>query len=195
MRHDVDWSTVTARQPGDFNDPVPGGYAAVILRVEDKEDKQYLEIQWDFPTGPYQGANQETFSRAGFWPITLRSSYKDSALCFFKGFMTALEESNPGYRFDDRDVQGLVGKRMGVVLGEEEYQKRSGEIGTRLYVCQVRSLDAIRAGDFKVPDLKCLDRKRPSGKTESAYSSPQVQPNGSWYGFSPVNGVDGDLPF
>lgn len=194
MRHDVDWSTITPMEPGDFNNPAPGGYPAVILRVEDKEDKQYLEIQWDFPSGPYQGANQETFSRAGFWPITLRRSYKDNALGFFKAFLTALEESNPGYRFDSRNISGLVGKRMGVVLGEEEYQKRNGEIGERLYVYQVRSLAAIQSGDFKVPELKCLDAKKPSGGSAPAFPPPPAQSYGG-SGFSYMDGGDGDLPF
>lgn len=186
MRHDVDWSTITARQPGDFKDPEPGGYSAVILRVEDREDKQYLEIQWDFPTGPYQGANQETFSRVGFWPIVLRSSYKDSALSFFKGFMTALEESNPGYHFDDRNVQGAVGKRMGVVLGKEEYRKNNGRIGTRPYVYQVRSLAAIQAGDFKVPELK---------KLENRSGAPAAQPGGVSVPYEPYEYTDSDVPF
>ena len=63
MRHDVDWSTITPREPGDFNNPAPGGYPAVILRVEDREDKQYLEIQWDFPSGPYQGTARSESGR------------------------------------------------------------------------------------------------------------------------------------
>ena len=194
MRHDVDWSTITPREPGDFNNPAPGGYPAVILRVEDREDKQYLEIQWDFPSGPYQGANQETFSRAGFWPITLRRSYKDNALGFFKAFLTALEESNPGYRFDSRNINGLVGKRMGVVLGEEEYQKRNGEIGERPYVYQVRSLAAIQSGDFKVPELKCLDAKKPSGGSAPAFPPPPAQSYGR-SDFSYMDDDDGELPF
>ena len=186
MRHDVDWSTITPQEPGYFSNPAPGGYPAVILRVEDREDRQYLEIQWDFPSGPYQGANQETFSRAGFWPITLRRSYKDKALGFFKSFLTALEESNPGYRFDGRNINGLVGKRMGVVLGEEEYQKRNGEIGERLYVYQVRSLAAIQSGDFKVPELKKL--KSPSG-------APAARPGGVSVPYEPYEYTNDDVPF
>ena len=124
----------------------------------------------------------------------LRRSYKDNALGFFKAFLTALEESNPGYRFDSRNINGLVGKRMGVVLGEEEYQKRNGEIGERPYVYQVRSLAAIQSGDFKVPELKCLDAKKPSGGSAPAFPPPPAQSYGR-SDFSYMDEDDGELPF
>ena len=185
MRHIENWDDIQEMQSGDFNTPVPGGYIAMILRVEDKEDKEYLAIEWDFVSGEYQGANQETFDRAGFWPTTLRRSYKDSALGFFKAFKTAVEASNRGYTFSSRDVQGLVGKRMGVVLGEEEYRKNNGEIGQRLYVYQVRSVKAIQEGDFKVPDLKKLSGQQNTPGRRSAYNVP----------FSDISDDDGNVPF
>lgn len=163
MRQDINWDAIEERQPGSYNNPVPGGYTAVITRVTDDEEKRCLFIEWDFADGQYQGANRETWERAGFWPSVLCRSYKDSALGFFKAFKTAVEASNPGYSFSTRDVQGLTGKRVGLVLGEEEYRKNSGETGKRLYVYQARSLKAIREGDFKIPELKRLDnRDRPA---------------------------------
>lgn len=65
-------------------------------------------------------------------------SYKQKALRFFKGFKTAVEESNRNYTFKN-DPQSLVGKFMGVVLGEEEYRANDGSVKTRLYVHEVRS--------------------------------------------------------
>lgn len=159
MRQDINWDAIQERQPGDYNNPEPGGYAAVITRVKDDEAKQCLFIEWDFADGQYQGANRETFERAGFWPTILCRSYKDAALGFFKAFKTAVEASNPGYAFSAKDVQALTGKRVGLVLGEEEYRKNSGEVGKRLFVHQARSLKAIREGDYKVPELKPLGKK------------------------------------
>lgn len=190
MHNITDWDSIQEVQPGGYNDPVPGGYLAVITRVEDKENKEYLEIQWDYLNGPYRGANQETFSRAGFWPAILRRSYKDTALGFFKAFKTAVEESNPGYRFNCLDVQGLVGKSMGVVTGLEEYEKRNGGTGQRLYVFQVRSTQAIRSNDYEVPELKKLKPRQPpySQPQASAYGAPACS------GFQEIGG-GGDLPF
>lgn len=141
--------------------PVPGGYAARITNVVDNESGEYLRIEWDFADGEFKGANQETKTAFGFWPISFIQSYKDSAIRFFKGFKIAVENSNPGYIFRN-DPQSLVGKYIGVVLGEEEYTSRNGDIKTRLYVAEKRSGKAIREGDFKVPSFKKLNPSRAS---------------------------------
>lgn len=159
MRHIDDWDAI--QEAGEYENPVPGAYIAVIRGVEDVEEKEYLSIRWDFAEGAYKGANQETFDRAGFWPTVLMRSYKDTALRFFKSFKTSVEMSNKGYIFNDRNVQGLVGKYFGVVLGDEEYRKNNGDTGTRLYVAQVHSCKAIQDGDFKVPERKKLAGQAP----------------------------------
>ncbi len=179
MIHIDNWNVI--QEAGDIERPAPGAYIAVIRSVEDKEDKEYLLIRWDFAEGAYKGANQDTFDRAGFWPSELRRSYKQKALGFFKAFKTSVEMSNRGYVFDDRNVQGLVGKYMGVVLGEEEYRKNNGSIGTRLYVDQVRSIKAIQDGAFQVPEKKTL---QPAPASHPAYT-----------GFKETNDDDGDMPF
>lgn len=156
MKHIDNWNNIQERNDGEFERPAPGGYIARIARVEDVEDREYLKIEWDFEEGRHKGDNQATYDRAGFWPTSFIRSYKDSALGFFKGFKTCVEVSNPGYTFDDRNVQGLVGKLIGVVIGEEEYTKNDGSTGTRTYVNACRSVKAIRDGDFKTPELKKL---------------------------------------
>lgn len=159
----VDWNTV--KEAGDR--PTPGAYIAKIVRVEDNEDKEYLRIEWDFAEGSYKGNNQETYDRAGFWPVALIRSYKAGALGFFKSFKTCVEESNPGYIFDTAHPEGLQGKRVGVVLGEEEYIGNDGKKKTRLYVYQTRSIDAITSGDFAIPDLKRLKSSSPASGVSS----------------------------
>lgn len=187
MRHIDDWDAI--QEAGEYENPVPGAYIAVIRGVEDVEKKEYLSICWDYAEGAYKGANQDTFDRAGFWPTILIRSYKDSALRFFKSFKTSVEMSNKGYQFDDRNVQKLVGKYFGVVLGEEEYRKNNGDIGTRLYVARVRSCKAIQDGDFKVPELKRMDgQAAPVGRPSSASRPVPV-------GFSDIGDEDGDVPF
>lgn len=182
----INWNEVN--EAVDFDNPVPGAYVAVIKNVEDVEAKEYLKILWDFAEGNYKNSNAETFERAGFWPIALIRSYKVAALPFFKAFKTALETSNPGFVFDENNLSALINKRFGVILGEEEYRKKTGAIGTRLYVAEARSLDAIRKGDFIIPAKKRL----------AAVEAPPVVP---YSGFdSPgfmdaLSEADGDLPF
>lgn len=147
----VNWNEVQ----DDVRRPVPGGYAARITRVEDNEDREFLKIEWEFADGELKGANKETYDAFGFWPLAFVCSYKEKALRFFKGFKTAVESSNPKFVFNN-DPQSLVGKFVGVVLGEEEYLSNKGEVKTRLYVAEKRSGKAIRDGDFKIPELKKL---------------------------------------
>ena len=45
---------------------------------------------------------------------------------------------------------------MGVVLGEEESQKKDGSIGTKLVVKDIKTTEQIMNGDFKVPAIKKL---------------------------------------
>lgn len=176
----VNWDTIQ----DEIRRPVPGGYAAKITRVEDDEDREFLKIEWEFADGDFKGSNQETKNAFGFWPYAFIRSYKDTALRFFKGFKTAVENSNPGFVFNN-DPQSLVGKFIGVVLAEEEYVSKTGEVKTRLYVAEQRSGKAIREGDFKIPEMKRLD----PGKLNN-YAAPTQ-------GFAPVETDfnEDELPF
>lgn len=176
----VNWNDVQ----DDVRRPVPGGYAAKITRVEDNEEKEYLKIEWEFADGEFKGANRETFMAFDFWPLAFVCSYKEKALRFFKGFKTAVEESNPGYAFKN-DPQSLVGKFIGVVLGEEEYLNKAGEKKTRLYVAEKRSGKAIRNGDYKIPELK----KIPANASTASYASPAAND------YSVLTDDDAELPF
>ena len=76
----------------------------------------------------------------------------------FKRFCTAVSRSNGKYVFDggkvNSDEKTLKGKKVGLILGEEEYEGNDGTIKTRLYVVREFSIDKI--GEQKVPELKKL---------------------------------------
>lgn len=153
----IDWDSVQERQEGEFDNPPPGGYVAVITGVTDNEEKKYLEILWDYTEPPYIGTNADAFARNGRWITKLYRSYKEKARPFFKSFKTALEGSNPGFRFEEKALDHMIGKKIGLVLGEEEYIKQStGEVKTKLYVYQVRSVKSILNKEYKVPAKKLL---------------------------------------
>ena len=74
------------------------------------------------------------------------------------GFLKAVDDSN-GTNFVEKAEKGfpeqqLVGKGVGILLGYEEYVNYRGEIRERSRVAATRSVDAIRSGDYKVPELK-----------------------------------------
>lgn len=182
MRQIDNWDSIQ-EATGEFERPAPGGYIARIVSVEDVEEKEYLRIEWEFEEGVHKGDNAGTYNRAGFWPLPLIRSYKEKALGFFKAFKTSVEVSNPRYVFSTRNVHALEEKLMGVVLGEEEYIKKDGTIGVRAYVYQVRSVEAIRKGDFKIPELKKLSLNKPTAR--SGYTPGAFEPLPD----------DGEIPF
>ena len=179
----VNWNDVQ----DEIRTPVPGGYAAKITRVEDNEEKEYLKIEWEFADGEFKGVNKEVYDAFGYWPLAFVCSYKEKALRFFKGFKTAIEESNPRFVFEN-NPQSLVGKFVGVVLGEEEYfSTKHNEVRKRLYVAEKRSGKAIREGNYDIPALKNLD----SSKIPASYSAGAAPANN----FAVIDDDDADLPF
>ena len=163
------WSEVEEQGNNERKLLPAGGYIGKILSVEDFPEKQYLKITWDISEGEYKGNGSSCLERNGFLPkaFTFTRSYKESALGFFKGFISSVEQSNPNYKWG-WDEKTLVGKTFGVILGEEEYRKRDGNIGTRLVFSQARSADVIWGGNFSIPPLKKLAEDAPATPTWSA---------------------------
>lgn len=149
----VNWKDVS--DATEFKRPGPGGYIIKIMSVEDVEEKEYLKFEFDFADGEFKNYYKDLYANRGFWGGTFIRSYKEKALPFFKAFKTSVEVSNPGFEFKN-DPQSLVGKYLGAVLGEEEYRANDGTIKKRLYFAQARSGQAIRKGEFEVPELKKL---------------------------------------
>lgn len=171
---------------GDFKRPAAGGYICKITDVEDVADKEYLSIEYDIAEGEFKDYYKDLSEKKNFWGAKFVKSYKTAALPYFKGFCTAVTESNDRYIFDGDehcDERTLVGKKIGLVLGEEEYTKQDYSLGTRLYVAQVLSVDRIRKGDYKVPEFKHLPEEGSSSGNSSQYVAP------------PTSSLEDELPF
>ena len=159
------WNEIEAQGNEEHKRLVPGGYVCRITNVTDNPDKQYLYIEFDIAEGEYMGYGSSCMERNGFTPLRMYRSYTDKAAGMFKGFVNDVEQSNaPHYKWDWNE-KSLIGRMVGVVLGEEEYKKQSGEIGTRFNV-RTRTTAAIRDGKFKVPEKKTL----PQEQTANAFT-------------------------
>lgn len=141
------------QEAADFKKVTPGGYICKITAVNDDPEKEYLKIEYDVADGEFKGHFQNLYISCGFWGGSFIKSYKEKALPFFKGFITAVESSNRGYKWNN-DETSLVDKYVGLVLGEEEYTKKDGTVGERIYVHQIRSVEAIKKKDFSIPPKK-----------------------------------------
>lgn len=151
------------KEAGTGNGGLPaGGYICKYTNVEDIADKEYLYMEYDIASGEHANYYQKLNFDHGFWGGKCYRSYKEKALPMFKRMCMAVSKSNPGYIFDggqqNSDEKTLVGKYVGLVFGEEEYEKNNGDIGTRLYVAYECDIEKIKKGDFKVPEKKTLNK-------------------------------------
>ena len=176
-----------AQASGDFERLAAGGYVIRINGVENNEDKQYLKIVYDIAEGPERGRYKEIDPKDNNanWRCSFVRSYKESALGMFKAFIKAVDESNET-NFNDFiekgfDEQHLKGCRLGVLFGYEEYEANDGNVKERLRLVRFLTIEQVRAGDFRIPELKKL-----AGSDIKPTSAPPA-------GFTPLN--DADAPF
>ncbi len=146
------------------------------VQAEEKDYGTLLKIAFDIAEGEHEGYYKRRFESKkqsnpdAKWPGMYYQAAKQDDLRYFKGFITSIEASNPGFKWN-WDEKKLVGKLFGGIFGEEEYEKTDGSIGTIVKCRFVRSVDAIREGKFKVPEKK---RLQPSSLNEPNYTTQDI---------------------
>ena len=168
------------KEAGDFTRPKPGAYICTITEVEDMESKEYLKVTYDIAEGKFKGYYGEMRSNNPDWAWAgaYVKSYKPAALPMFKRFCTAVSRSNGAFVFDGGEVNSnektLIGKKIGLLLGEEEYYGNDGEKRTRLYVNREFSVDKLK--DQKVPKLKAIKEETTSAPDDGFVNVPAGTP-------------------
>lgn len=148
-----------------------GGYVCKINFVEETKTKEtnkdMLAIRFDIAEGDYKEYYKEKYMNStpkndsepikwkGMYYIVLEGDNWEGR---FKGFITALEESNPGFQWSmcNWDTSRLVGLLFGGLFREEEFKGDRG-IGKTTKLRWVRSAQEIRGGNFEIPVPKLLD--------------------------------------
>lgn len=167
----VDMSNV--QEAGSFDRLPAGVYICSIMAVDDVPDKEYLKVTYDIAEGEHKGYYGEIRKAHPEWAWSgaYVKSYKTAALPMFKRFCSAVSKSNGNYVFDgntvNADEKTLIGKKIGLILRDEEYYGNDGNLKTRLFVDREFAI-----GDFsnqKQPTLKKLDpSKLKPGTTPTA---------------------------
>ncbi len=123
-----------------YLDIVEGEFAKYFRDAFDRVRNSRPDIKWD-NSGIYR---QLIFDKAG------------KVSSFFKGLLTCFERSNENFHFNPRtfDEQILRGRLVGFVFADEEYQKKDGSIGTRVFAKFPKTVDDIRNSNFTVPETK-----------------------------------------
>lgn len=157
MKKIENWNEV--KEAGNYKVLPAGPQICRITGAVDYIDKEYLEILFEIVDGEYKGYFTE-LSKAfpdNRWGGRAIRSYKAKALSFFKSFTTAVEKSNPGYKWDF-DEKKLIGKFVVVNFGEEEWETPEGELKVLVKAQEFRSLVAFREGKIKTLDIKKLKK-------------------------------------
>ena len=187
----------------------PGGHICRIqgVRLEktQKTNKDMLVVAFDIAEGgEFDGYFRKRFERSsGFnanakWPgvfrVTLTNANGDTN-GYFKGFIEALEASNPNYNFkaSKGDEQQMKGKLVGFNFGEEEYERtdyQTGEIKVAVSVKPAYAISVARVREGVIPPAKKL-LNNGNGAATASTTRPVGQPDAQ--GFQEVE--DDELPF
>lgn len=211
MKEIKDFDSIKDASPVGESLEVPvGAQVCRIIEVEDLVDKEYLEIKFDISQGELTGIFGDSYKQYGEWPNVgiIRRSYKDSALSFFKAFITAVRKSNERFVWNFEE-QALKNQIIVVVFGQEEYDPK-GKNNPDDYILtvkpvDVRSIDALRENKIKIPPIKRLKNPtsqspQTTGSSVGSSASPQKSAfeNGSqktYEASQPINVNDDDFPF
>lgn len=153
MERIENWDNIEASK--DFENLPIGGYVFKIVKVEadnNASGKPYLKIMCDVAEGKYKNfanGNEKSLRR-------MRAYYQGNAGGLFKRFVEAVENCNSGYKWNWQE-QTLVGKVFGAVLiGREYLDDNKVKLATEISYVTTTTVDKIRKGDFKVPDIEKL---------------------------------------
>lgn len=186
---------------GEYETLELGGHICIIKDckvVTTSTGKQQLSIAYDidqsdpqkqggFYARQFEGRKQQHGAEAK-WPGTTRVGIDGNSVPYFKGFITSIMESNPGYvwRWDETTLKG---KKFGGVFGEEEYLNKDNVVKTSVKLRFIRSIDFILNG-VEVPELKKL-----SGNTVPNVEKPSSSSAASYFANSTEIDDSEALPF
>ena len=154
---------------GEFETLPAGGYKCIIKKVvceKTTQGKEYLKIGFDIAEGEYKDFYQRKFDNdmrspeekkwSGIWTVFTEGYNPGTTNPKFKGLITSIEASNANFKFDF-DEQKLVGKKVGLVFREEEFEGQDGQVHTSVKPFFAISYD--KAEEAKIPNPKKLAEK------------------------------------
>ena len=195
------WEQVEAKGMEDFKALPIGAYECIIRSAEvyknPTTEKESFRVQVDIATGDYKGYFQRRFdnntSSSKTWDnnATRYLAFQGDNIAYFKGFITCVENSNPGYKWDWNEEK-LTGKRIVGVFQYEEYENQEGKKNVKVRLNKFRSLDKL--SEIEVSDsVRLLDGSYMSiddyNEHKATASAEEI------FGSSIVETDNGELPF
>lgn len=126
-----------------------------------------------------------------FLPVNDGSDKDEWTKRTLKGFITAVERSNPGYVWN-WDESTLAGRTVGILMRNEEWSY-NGKTGWKVRPFRAISADSVRKGEFTLPKDKPLN---PLTGAPTYVSTNQPVNDAPQYGFNDFKPMpDDDVPF
>lgn len=193
---------------GEFETLPPGAYKCQVVQVnitKTQSGKEMMVFCFDIAEGPFKDYYMKQFKsrqktdKDVKYPGIFRQLTRGDSLPFFKGVITSIEKSNPGYRWNWEE-KSLIKKYFGGIFGREEYVGTDGKKHMSTKCVQIRSLDGMK--DAKIPEDKLLpdhpaSQPGPALQTQGASQNiPYIgQPGADGFMNIPQGIDDGELPF
>ena len=195
------WEQVEAKGMEDFKSLPIGAYECIIRSAEvyknPTTEKESFRVQVDIASGEYKGYFQRRFGNNTNSPKTWDNNatrylaFQGDNTAYFKGFITCVENSNPGYKWDWNEEK-LKGKKIVGVFQYEEYENQEGKKNVKVRLNKFRSLDKIN--EIEVSDsVRLIDGSYMSiddyNEHKATASAEEI------FGSSIVETDNGELPF
>lgn len=169
-----------------FTPLAPGGYICRIMGVQEAATRSgtpSLHVSLDIAEGPEEGRYTKEYRndtrQDKKWGCIYRQTIVTSTGAtspFFKGLITAIEESNgmtvQWTENSEAFAAQFKGKLVGVLFGREEYTKNDGTNAWSTKPTMCLPVQKIRSGEFTVPEDKPLTQT-PGAYTTPGYTAPQ----------------------
>ena len=163
------WETVEAKGMDDFKALPIGAYECVIkdARVNENPDthKRTFKVSVDIAKGEYQDyflkryTNNTNTDKKWDNNAVRYLGFEGDNVAYFKGFITSVENSNTGYKWD-WDETKLKGKKICGVFQYEEYEKQDGSRAVKVRLNKFRSMDKMKDANENLSDnVKLLNGK------------------------------------
>ena len=165
MKKIENWSEIEAKGMDDFKALPIGAYECKIINAVENHNEQSgkttLKVMVDIASGEYKDYFKKRYDsntaidRKWDNNATKFLAFEGENTSFFKGFITIVENSNVGYKWNWEEST-LRDKKLVGVFQYEQYEKQDGTKALKVRLTKFRSLDKL--GKIEVSDsVKMLD--------------------------------------
>ena len=200
MKKIENWNEMEAKGMDDFKALPIGAYECKIINAVENHNEQSgkntLKVMVDIASGEYKdyfkkrSDSNTAIDRKWDNNATKFLAFEGENTSFFKGFITIVENSNVGYKWNWEEST-LRDKKLVGVFQYEQYEKQDGTKALKVRLTKFRSLDKLK--EIEVSDsIKMLDG---TYKSYDDYMETQERKAENIFGENLVEISDDQLPF